>query len=69
VLLLLFGGALVSGLLKPLQIADVVAAFFICPLNLLSVLFMERRSCLWDDRRQRRSRGHGTPGRSWRRAV
>jgi hypothetical protein len=40
----------------------------ICPLNLLSVLFMERRNGPWDEDRQRWSRGHGMPIPSWRRA-
>jgi hypothetical protein len=47
---------------KPFSVA------FNCPLNLLSVLFMERRNGPWDEDRQRWSRGHGMPIPSWRRA-
>jgi chemotaxis signal transduction protein len=40
----------------------------ICPLNLLSMLFLERRTRPWDAHRQRRSRRSATQTRSWRRA-
>lgn len=45
-----------------------VAGKMVCPLNLLSVLFMERRTCLWDEDRQRRRPSHAMLGPSWRRA-
>ena len=48
--------------------SDLTLEKLICPLNLLSVLLMERRNLRWDEDRQRRSRGRGTSVGSWRRA-
>jgi len=42
------------------------AGRLICPLNLLSVLVLERRNGPWDEDRQQRRRGRGTRTRRWR---